>query len=263
MAFSIEELNALAAKSGRSRKSAEAGALLLTEEFMRTRDTAFAAEYLRKFHYSVCFYFVKNAELTDDEAKRIAEEWIPQGKSRFSSEFAFIKALMEKGYPKDIASEFAVKVIHSGTSSNAVGKNGFLAAMLSDFKKVFHSAELRGKFAGIGGSDGLGVISVLANEAQGGDVDLLEISELKAKLTEARAEIDDLNGRLEQSFKMDAIMENSALETLKENVSSALQEEYNEFRSCGSDFNEDNFAANRASLLRIFKVLKRYGFSFE
>ncbi len=259
----LEELNALAARSGRSKKAAEAGALLLLDEFGRQRSCALAAEYLRRFHYSVCLYFVKNAELSEDEARQIALMWKPQSKSRFSAEFAYCRALMERGYDAEIPARFAVKVIRSGTSENVVGRNGFLAAMLGDFKKVFHSEAMREKFAELGRLADCGIISVFANEAQGGDISLLEVSEIRKRLMEAQTEIDSLNERLEQSFRMDALKESTALETLKKSVSEALKEEYDEYRRSDHSFNEDNFAANRASLLRIFKILKRYGFSFE
>lgn len=263
MADSLEELNALAAKSGRSRKAAETGAALLVDEFCTKRNTAFAAEYLAKFHYSVCLYFVKNSGLTEEEAAQIALAWKFYGKSRFSCEFAFCRALLENGFSADTAAHFAVFVIHNGTSVNAVEKNGFLAAMLRDYRKVFHSVAMREKFAQLSKFDGCDVVAVFANEAQGGDVSLLEVSELRRRLVSAQAEIDDLNARLEQSFRMDAIKESTAVETLKNSVSEALKEEYDEYRRCDHSFNEDNFAANMASLLRIFKILKRYGFSFE
>lgn len=263
MAGSLEELNALAAKSGRSRKAAETGALLLVDEFCEKRNTAFAAEYLAKFHYSVCLYFVKNCDLSEEEAAQIALVWKFGGKSRFSCEFAFCRALLENGLSSELAAHFAVSVIHNGTSANAVGKNGFLAAMMRDYRKVFHSAAMREKFAQLSKFDGCEVIAVFANEAQGGDISLLEVSELRRRLVSAQAEIDDLNARLEQSFRMDAIKESTAVETLKNSVSEALKEEYDEYKRCDHSFNEDNFAANMASLLRIFKILKRYGFSFE
>ncbi len=106
MAKTVEELNTLAARSGRSRKAAESGAQLLLDEFSKQRDCALAAEYLRKFHYSVCVRFVKNAELTGDEARQIALLWTPnskpQSKSRFSAEFAFCRGLIEQGYDAEI-----------------------------------------------------------------------------------------------------------------------------------------------------------------
>ncbi len=258
-----EDLNALAARSGRSRKAAESGAMLLLDEFGRQRSCAQAAEFLRRFHYSVCLYFVKNADLSEDEARQIALLWKPQGKSRFSAEFAYCRGLIERGYDAEIPAKFAVKVIHGGTSENVASKNGFLAAMLGDFRKVFHSETMRERFAELGKLPDCGIISVFANEAQGGDISLLEISEIRKRLIEAQTEIDSLNERLEQSFKMDAIRESTALETLKKSVSEALKEEYDEYRRSDHSFNEDNFAANMASLMRIFKILKRYGFSFE
>lgn len=263
MANAFEELNSLASKSGRSRKAAETGAMLLVDEFSKSRNTAFAAEYLAKFHYSVCLYFVKNSDLTEEEVSQIAFLWKSHKKSRFSAEFAYCRSLIERGYSEDITAHFAVSVIHSGTSENVVGRNGFLAAMLNDFRKVFHSAVIREKFAMLAKVDGCEVIATFANEAQGGDINLLEVSQLRERLVSAQAEIDGLNQRLEQSFRMDEIKESTAVETLKNSVSEALKEEYDEYKRCDHTFNEDNFAANMASLLRIFKILKRYGFSFE
>ncbi len=263
MADTIEELNSLAARSGRSRKAAESGAALLLDEFSKQRDCALAAEYLRKFHYSVCVCFVKSAELSADEARQIALLWTPNSKPRFSSEFAFCRGLIEQGYDAEIPAYFAVGVIRSGTSENVVGRNGFLAAMIGDFRKVFHSADMRERFAELAEVPECGIIATFVNEAQGGDISLMELSELRRRLTEAQSEIDSLNERLEQSFRMDALRESTALETLRKNVSDSLKEEYDEYQRSDHTFNEDNFAANRASLIRIFKILKRFGFSFE
>lgn len=259
----LDELNFLAVRSGRSKKAAESGAKVLLDEFGRNHNCAFAAEYLRRFHYSVCLFFVKNAGLTEDEARQISLMWKPQSKLRFSAEFAYCRGLMEGGYDKETVARFAVKVIDSGTSKNVVGRNGFLAVMLGDFKKVFHSEGAREEFAVLGRTEGCGIITVFANEAQDGDISLLEVSEIRRRLLEAQVEIDSLNRRLEQSFKMDAIRENTELETLKKSVSEALKDEYDEYNRSDHSFNEDNFAANRASLLRIFKILKRYGFTFD
>ncbi|MCI5578694.1 MAG: hypothetical protein MR364_04230 [Oscillospiraceae bacterium] len=88
-------------------------------------------------------------------------------------------------------------------------------------------------------------------------------AKLEKELAEARQEIAELKERLEQSFKMKELGDNTELETLRKNLGDALSAEYHDFTSSNKTFNKDNFEANYAGLVRIFKILKRFGFTLE
>ena len=88
-------------------------------------------------------------------------------------------------------------------------------------------------------------------------------AKLEKELAEARQEIAELKERLEQSFKMKELGDNTELETLRKNLGDALSAEYHDFISSNKTFNQDNFEANYAGLIRIFKILKRFGFTLE
>ena len=88
-------------------------------------------------------------------------------------------------------------------------------------------------------------------------------AKLEKELAEARQEIAELKERLEQSFKMKELGDNTELETLRKNLGDALSAEYHDFTSSNKTFNKDNFEANYAGLVRIFKILKRFGFTPE
>ena len=252
-----EKLDSLALKSAKSKKAADEGAKLFCEEFLKQRDCSFAAEYLGKFHYCVCLDFFKNAGLSEREAEEIAALWEFRSKAKFSAEWAFLRGLLEGGFNTKTALDFAGKLLEYGR-----GKNGFYAVLISDYKKVIDSAGLHNKFAKLGEMPGGEVIAEFISAA-GETQNNLEAGELRRELSEARAQIADLNARLEQAFKMDENNKTSELLTLKTNVSEALKEEYREFQNSDRSFSEDNFAANTASLFRIFKILKRFGFSLE
>lgn len=323
-----EELEALAARSGKSKKAAGDGAELLSKTFSENRDCAAAAELLMKFHYSVCPMFLNKAALSSDEARRLCRELVPEkphGKNSFCRGFAVCRRLLENGAEKT-AVEAAAEILRRGQV-----QGGFCAGLISDFNKIF-GEEQRGSFFRAGGSFGIEIISAfepacrteksavksarvpsaetarLAEEnrrlaaqvdrlvdvngivnalkmaldsdraliaAKDAEIERLgrgaqNVSEAEKRLAEANVQIDeaneriaDLNARLAQAFKMDEMNKNTELLTLKKNVSDALKEEYAEFKSCGQTFSEDNFQANCASLFRIFKILKRFGFSLE
>ena len=92
---------------------------------------------------------------------------------------------------------------------------------------------------------------------------IVEKAELEEKISNQSSEMANLNERLKTAFQMDTLSKNQELETLFKNVSDALKAEYDEYCSSDTTFNEDNFQANYASLQRIFKILKRFGFNFE
>lgn len=92
---------------------------------------------------------------------------------------------------------------------------------------------------------------------------IAEKAELEEKMSNQSSEIANLNERLKTAFQMDTLSKNQEIETLFKNVSDALKAEYDEYCSSDTTFNEDNFQANYASLQRIFKILKRFGFNFE
>lgn len=91
----------------------------------------------------------------------------------------------------------------------------------------------------------------------------VEKAALEEKICKQSSEIANLNERLKTAFQMDTLSKNQELETLVKNVSDTLKAEYDEYCSSDTTFNEDNFQANYASLQRIFKILKRFGFNFE
>lgn len=91
----------------------------------------------------------------------------------------------------------------------------------------------------------------------------VEKAALEEKICKQSSEIANLNERLKTAFQMDTLSKNQELETLVKNVSDTLKAEYDEYCSSDTIFNEDNFQANYASLQRIFKILKRFGFNFE
>lgn len=255
-----EKLNDLAARSFKSKRAAAEGVELLCAEFSERRDCAFAAEYLARFHWSVGLRFFGNVSLSDSEAAKIASAWRRGGKSGYAAEFAFCRGLLEGGFDRVIAAEFASKTLANGQS-----RNGFYAALVTEYEKVFDSAELRGKFSELAQLPGGEIIGRFTEGMRRTpeNSNNSEVEELRRELSEARAQITDLNARLEQAFRMDETNRSSELLTLKANVSEALREEYREFQTAGQTFNEDNFAANSASLFRIFKILKRFGFSLE
>lgn len=74
----------------------------------------------------------------------------------------------------------------------------------------------------------------------------------------------DLEERVKNAYQMDEIVVNQQLLTLKSDISEDLQLEYEEYReSLGNLCNEDEFAAYRATIKRIFRTLKRHGIEFK
>ena len=64
----------------------------------------------------------------------------------------------------------------------------------------------------------------------------------------------------DKDLELCAMDEAYALRRIKKNVSDSIRPEFEDFNSSGREFNEDNFLANCASIERIFKILKRFGF---
>ena len=70
--------------------------------------------------------------------------------------------------------------------------------------------------------------------------------------------------RADTAFKMDTVGKEQAITTLKSDISGALKLEYDDFKeSIDSECNTDNYEASRASLQRIFKILRRYNINME
>ena len=92
----------------------------------------------------------------------------------------------------------------------------------------------------------------------------ISIEELDNLLKVSKSKIFELENKLKESYSINKMRENQEFEAFKINVANTLMMEYKE---CTSEdaaiFNEDNFEANYASLQRIFRILKRYGFQFE
>ena len=91
-----------------------------------------------------------------------------------------------------------------------------------------------------------------------------DLSNKDIRITEAEKQVLDLTERLRISIHMDDISSNQELITLKNNISSALKLEYEDFvKSKTSPLSQDLFEVYISMLTRIFKLLKRYGISCE
>jgi hypothetical protein len=92
----------------------------------------------------------------------------------------------------------------------------------------------------------------------------LELKKIKSTLSSAEAQVSDLTERLRTSLNMDEISKNQELATLKNDISEALKLDYSDFMaSKGSEYSPDLFEAYRSTLTRIFKLLKRFGITYE
>ena len=97
-------------------------------------------------------------------------------------------------------------------------------------------------------------------------IDLLanEIKLKEKQITEKDDQIADLTERLRMSLQMDDISKNQKLITLKNDISEALKLDYTDFiKSKQNQYSVDLFEAYRATLTRIFKLLKRFEISCE
>ncbi|ADU26814.1 hypothetical protein [Ethanoligenens harbinense] len=92
----------------------------------------------------------------------------------------------------------------------------------------------------------------------------LELKKIKTTLSSSEAQVSDLTERLRTSLNMDEISKNQELATLKNDISEALKLDYSDFMaSKGSEYSSDLFEAYRSTLTRIFKLLKRFGITYE
>lgn len=90
----------------------------------------------------------------------------------------------------------------------------------------------------------------------------LELKKSKEDLLSAEMEISDLTSRLRTSLSMDEISKNQELTTLKKDISEALRLDYVDFMETkNSDCSQDLFEAYRSMIMRIFKLLNRFGIS--
>ena len=90
------------------------------------------------------------------------------------------------------------------------------------------------------------------------------ITKKERMLQEDSTKIQDLTERLKSSLQMDSVSNNQKLITLKKDIANNLQLEYEDFQeSLSSKYSEDEFEANRATLSRIFRTLKRLSIEFE
>ncbi|MBR5089763.1 MAG: hypothetical protein IK093_10080 [Ruminiclostridium sp.] len=87
-----------------------------------------------------------------------------------------------------------------------------------------------------------------------------ELSDTQQENEELKSLVDSLKEKLSLAYKIDNAAQNQELLALKKNVSDSIRPEFEDFNSSGREFNEDNFLANCASIERIFKILKRFGF---
>ena len=86
-----------------------------------------------------------------------------------------------------------------------------------------------------------------------------ELSSLRDSLAEKNGQIEDLTQRLRASLQMDSISKTQELITLKNDISEALKLDYADYtKSKDSPHSDDLFEAYRATLGRIFKLLKRF-----
>ena len=84
-----------------------------------------------------------------------------------------------------------------------------------------------------------------------------EISDLKAK-------VNDLEERLKNALKANAIQESQGLATFKSDISKAFSLDYADFHdSKNKEYNQNTFDVHCGMLSRIFKKLKRLGISFD
>jgi hypothetical protein len=87
---------------------------------------------------------------------------------------------------------------------------------------------------------------------------------LISEIAEMKKKNDDMTERLRTALQMDGISKSQELTTLKNDISEALKLEYADYtKSRERPCDEDLFEAYRATLSRIFKVLRRFGISCE
>ena len=92
----------------------------------------------------------------------------------------------------------------------------------------------------------------------------LEIARLRSELSAKQEEIEALEGQLGTAFKMGNIARDQAVATLKGDISWGLELDYADYLASKDDACEESlFAHYRATLSRIFKLLRRHGIPCE
>lgn len=89
-------------------------------------------------------------------------------------------------------------------------------------------------------------------------------ADLKKRISQLEEEVEKQKKRADAAYQMDTMGKEQAIITLKSKIANALKLEYEEFEvNRNAELDEDNFEANKASLQRIFKILKRFGINIE
>ena len=91
-----------------------------------------------------------------------------------------------------------------------------------------------------------------------------EISQKERLLNEQLGKAADLERRLSEALRMGGITQSQEVITLKKDIASALRLDYEDFNEqLSAPLNPDVFEAFKASLIRIFRSLKRFGIPLE
>jgi hypothetical protein len=92
----------------------------------------------------------------------------------------------------------------------------------------------------------------------------MNLTQKDKQISAAESQIADLTERLRTSLQMDTIAKNQDLMAFKGNISEALKLDYSDFmKNKDSQYDQDLFEAYRATLSRIFKLLKRHGIACQ
>lgn len=85
------------------------------------------------------------------------------------------------------------------------------------------------------------------------------IDELNEQISVMNEKNTLVEQELKKAFEIDNSNKDQAVATLKENIADALKLEYSQLMEIDDNVDEDNYIAMRSSLVRIFKILKRFG----
>ena len=79
-----------------------------------------------------------------------------------------------------------------------------------------------------------------------------------------RKKVNELSDQLKTAIQMDGVSQNQELISLKDNLKKSLKNEYIDFKYMSNrEYSEDNYKAFNASLMRIFRTLKRCGINID
>ena len=88
---------------------------------------------------------------------------------------------------------------------------------------------------------------------------LKEVEQLRREKSELENQVKDLDERLTNIFKLDAIAQNQELITLKSNLALSLKLTHNDYKALlDVPLSQDSYAFAKASMTHIFKILKRF-----